>query len=39
MSDIYICGREHSWDEIKCEDCNCDRKHSKMVICYNGIYK
>ena len=29
------CGQEHSWDKIKCEVCNCDRKHSKEVICYN----
>lgn len=29
------CGQEHSWDKIKCAVCNCDRRHSQEVICYN----
>ncbi len=29
------CAQEHSWDTLKCDSCNCERKQSKLIHCYN----
>lgn len=31
---VCECGQKHSWDTVKCNGCDCKRRHAKKVICY-----